>query len=174
MSLISPADLGVLCEWAASAPPGAFVEVGVYRGGSARRLYEIAERQGRTLYLFDTFTGHPATGPEDDTRRHYRGRYADAIDPAELQRELPRAVVVVGEFPGSLVDVGPVAFVHADTDLYHSTDEICRVFPPLMVPGGILYFDDYGVDDTPGVTLAVDQWFGAGETLPNGKRVVVL
>lgn len=173
-SLIASSDLDTLCGLAAAAPPGAFVEVGVYKGGSAVRLYEIAERQGRALYLFDTFAGHPRTSPEDDTRHHYAGRYADAIDPAELRRLLPNAVIVVGEFPGTLPAIEEVAFVHADTDLYHSTDEICRLFPPLMVPGGMLYFDDYGVEDTPGVTLAVDQWFGAGPLLPNGKRVVVL
>ena len=62
-SLLSPEQLEDLAQLARSAPAGAFVEVGVYRGGSARVLCDIAQEQGRTLYLFDTFAGHPIRRP---------------------------------------------------------------------------------------------------------------
>ena len=89
-SLIPAPDLAQMLHYAATAPNGAFVEVGVYKGGSARELYGIAERQGRTLWLFDTFTGHPAPS-EHDGPQHPAGRYADCADPDDLQREMPDA-----------------------------------------------------------------------------------
>ena len=175
-SLIGPADLDWLCALAASAPPGDFVELGVYKGGSAERLYQIAEAQGRRLWLFDTFSGHPANNPaHDDVGHHHVGKYADAVDPHELQRRLPRAIIARGVFPetfGTLID--RISFVHSDLDLYDPTEAVCRLLPPRMVAGGMLYFDDYGWEECPGVREAVDAHFGVRPALPNGKRLVVL
>lgn len=177
-SLVPPHDLDTLCDLAASTPPGAFVELGVYQGGSAQRLYKIAERQGRTLHLFDTFDGHKQSG-EFDHANHPNGRFADAIDPDELQRQLPGAVINRGTFPKNfhpaLLAFGApfhgVAFLHSDLDLYEPTRAVCEIFPQLMVSGGIILFDDYFHDDCPGVKKAVDEAFPNAETY-NGRRIV--
>lgn len=176
-SLIGGTDLDDLARAAEEAPPGAIVEVGVYQGGSAQRLHDVAQRQGRALYLFDTFAGHPEVDPaRDDLKEHPLGRFADAIDPDVLRAALPGAVVVVGAFPASLAGLSlpPVAFVHGDADLYGVTRAICTVLPPMMVPGGRLYFDDYSHGGTEGCRLAVDEVFGAAPPLVNGKRLVEL
>ena len=175
-SLVSAGNLEVLASHARSTPPGAFVEVGVYRGGSARVLYEIAERQGRTLWLFDTFDGHPTPGVEDSTA-HPKGRFADCADPQDLALEMPGVRVVIGPFPWSLYHYYPqlglaaVAFAHIDVDLYDSTREAITGLLSFMVPGGVMYFDDYGVDDCPGATKAVDELCPGRIILPNGKAI---
>jgi hypothetical protein len=176
-SIIPAADLATLREHAADAPTGAFVEVGVYRGGSARALYEIAEAQHRTLYLFDTFSGHPRPG-EHDAPQHPEGRYADCVDPDVLQQELPNARVIVGRFPWSLYryllerEIGGVAFAHIDVDLYRSTCESIAALTRFLVPGGVMYFDDYGVPECMGATKAVDELCPERIVLANGKAIV--
>src|SRR6185369_6776121 len=48
--------------------PGAYAEVGVYRGGSARFI--AAAKGHATLHLFDTFAGMPPVNPATDG--HFR------------------------------------------------------------------------------------------------------
>jgi O-methyltransferase len=174
-TLLSLPDLQTLAHYAYNAPPGNFAEIGVYQGGSAAVLYEIAEQQGRTLHLYDTFTGHPDvhTGA-DDREQHPPGKFAEAIRPEVLQQLLPNAVIHVGVFPETLTDISPLAFVHSDADLYAPTLAVCRLLPPYMVVGGSLLFDDYSYPNCPGERLAVDEVFGPGQLLPTGKRLVTI
>ena len=173
-TIIRPDDLALMLSYAEQAPPGAFVEVGVYRGGSARELYEVAERQGRTLWLFDTFEGHPMPC-EYDAPQHPAGRYADCADPSDLRREMPNAHIVQCRFPGDLwwmAECGPVAFAHIDVDLYEGTRDAITYLAGWMATGGVMYFDDYGVPECPGASLAVRQQFGVCvEVLANGKAL---
>jgi len=177
-SLLSTACLDDLCDLARTAPPGAFVEVGVYRGGSAIRLYEIAEQQNRTLYLFDTFAGHSIVDPEhDDPGIHHVGRFDDGPTVSVLRIRMPRAIFGVGSFPLTLGATGPIAFVHSDADLYWPTHAVCELLVPRMVSGGMLLFDDYGYDKIgcPGVREVVDAMFGppAPEDIrPGSQRLV--
>jgi len=174
-SLIDGADLAWLVALAGATPPGNFVELGVYKGGSAYWLYQMAEKQGRKLYLYDTFAGHTAVDPErDDLTVHPQGRYAENAGELDRIRGLmPNAVICVGTFPETLVEMGPVAFVHADVDVYPPTKAICDLMPPLMVAGGMILFDDYPWEGCPGVRQAVVEAFGEGPVLPNGKRLIV-
>src|SRR5579863_4779903 len=56
---------------------GDFVEAGVYRGGTARLLRHVIESapSRRSLHLFDTFGGMPATSKEKDL--HKSGDFSD-------------------------------------------------------------------------------------------------
>lgn len=137
-----------------SAVAGSFVEVGVYKGGSASILYEIAQEQGRELYLYDTFTGIPEQSPVDQEQI---GAFADTS--AETVKGLfPKAHVQVGFFPDTLIEMGEIAFLHADADQYATTLNIIHHLSPLMAKGGVMLFDDYGC--LAGCTQAVDECFG--------------
>jgi hypothetical protein len=125
------------------------VEVGVYRGGSAFCLAQL----GRPLFLYDTFEGLPYQGPQDGNPA---GRFADT-SVEEVQALVPDATIVKGLFPDSLVPMPPVSFVHCDVDQYQSTRDVLERLPPLMVPGGIILVDDYGVADCEGATQAVQE-----------------
>jgi O-methyltransferase len=141
LSLLSPTALSDLRDLAQGAPPGNFCEVGVYKGGSAQVLYEIARQQGRRLYLFDTFTGIPISQPELGDF-HQVGDFADT-DIDQVHAAMPYAIVLQGIFPDTLIDMTPLAFAHVDCDQYASIKACCEVLPPMMVSGAIMVFDDY-------------------------------
>lgn len=162
-SAISDEDLAELCALAASTPPGAFVEVGVWKGGSAWHLARVAEEQGRALYLYDTFSGIPFQEPGDF---HRVGDFGDTSLEA-VSAAVPHALCIPGVFPETLVDMGPVAFVHADCDQFSSVMAVCEHLPERMVDGGIIYFDDYGALDS--ADRAVQQAFGIPNRTNSGK-----
>lgn len=139
---------------AEGCPEGCFVEVGVYEGGSAQALYEVAVRQGRKIFLYDTFQGIPYSDPVDS---HRVGDFKGG-DPEYISLILPKAMVVQGIFPNSAVEMPPIAFVHLDVDNYRCYKEAMEYLEPKMVPGGIMWFDDY--DCTNGATVAVNERYG--------------
>lgn len=166
LSCISLPMLELMRDLAESTPAGNFAEVGVYKGGSAIYLQTVARQQGRRLYLFDTFTGIPVVSKHDT--RHKLGDFGDTS--VERVRELlPLADIVVGVFPASLVETGPLAFVHADADQYDSTIAVARHLGPRMVRGGLMLFDDYCLD---GCRRAVDESFSGRQILPDGRALV--
>jgi hypothetical protein len=161
---------------------GAFVECGVWRGGSmlaAARTLRDAGDQGRDLYLFDTFTGMPAPGPEDV--RAHDGASAAALlkEPDEDQtraeasldtvkatmalsgHDSARVHFVAGKVEDTIPAAAPshIALLRLDTDWYESTrHELEHLFPRLAV-GGVLIIDDYGW--WAGARRAVDEYFAA-------------
>jgi predicted O-methyltransferase YrrM len=136
-------------------PPGVFVEFGVFRGGTARTLANVAEEQERELHLFDTFTGIPFKGPRDV---HSVSDFG-ATSEKEVRELIPTAIFHVGIFPTTMPDkLGRIAFCHIDADQEQSYRDAIRLFSPLMVKGGVMWFDDYGCFG--GVTAAVDEAFG--------------
>ncbi len=157
-SAIPAQYLASLLYYAERAPAGAIVEIGVYKGGSALMLSNL----GRKMYLYDTFEGIPYQSDLDTGNPV--GKFSDTSAEA-VQALIPEATVVKGLFPDSLVPMPPVGFVHADADQYESTRAILEVMPRLMVPGGFILFDDFGVEDCAGCTQAV---------LESNRRVLVL
>lgn len=155
ISLINPMNLSAMTWLAACAPPGCFVEVGVYRGGSAQHLLSVAEVQGRQLHLFDTFTGIPCKCEADP---HEIGDFAD-VDYTAIVAALPGATFHPGLFPQSLAPLPPVAFAHIDVDQYESTRDACAALGPLMASNGVMLFDDVGCLE--GATKALEEtgWF---------------
>ena len=153
-SLIDPATVQWMCGLAERTPQGCFVEVGVYKGGAAWHLAKVAQRQGRSIYLYDTFTGIPF---RDEIDAHAVGDFSDTSVEA-VREAIPYASVVPGLFPGTLLAGTPgVAFAHIDVDQYRSTREAILALSPLMVEGGIMVFDDYGV--LVSATTAVNELF---------------
>lgn len=165
-SLIGDALLDMMVGMALASPEGSFAEVGVYQGGSALRLYGVSEWQKRRLYLYDTFSGMPVSSEIDS---HQIGDFSDCSYETVLHA-MPNAVICKGVFPQTAVNMGPMAFVHADADQYESTIAICDVFTPLMVSGGLILFDDYrGLQ---GCIKAVDERFPQRKLLPDGRALV--
>lgn len=138
---------------AQECPDGCFVEVGVYKGGTAWYLDQLARKQRRLLFLYDTFSGIPY---KDEVDNHNVGDFADTSFEA-VRDALPYSTVVKGVFPESAVAMPPIAFVHLDCDQYRSIKESVAYLKPLMMTGGVIWFDDYGC--LPGATKAVDELF---------------
>ena len=168
VSLLSQNALCSLAFLAKRVPAGSFVEVGVYQGGSAALLYQIAVEEGRALHLFDTFCGMPISGPHD---KHQIGDFADC-DLPKLRRMLPAAQFHVGVFPETMpAEMENLAFVHVDCDQYQSILDCIDRLMPLMVEGGIMLFDDYGELQSANDALA-ERFTHCGHT-PEGKSFIV-
>lgn len=139
-STLGEASLVDLVARAAACPAGPFVEVGVWRGGSAARLHALAVEQGRALHLFDTFCGIPHAC---DLDKHVVGDFADTS--IALVRSLcPQAEIWPGIFPDTLPSgLSNIAFAHIDVDQFESVLDATQTLFPRMVAGGVLWYDDW-------------------------------
>jgi O-methyltransferase len=131
-----------IAETAKRSLPGCFIEVGVYQGGTGWLLAQIAEMQGREIYLYDTFTGIPYTDHEKGDI-HNVGDFGDT-NVEVVRAAIPYAHVIQGIFPQSAVEMGPIAFVHLDCDQYQSYKDSFEYLLPKCQSGTILWFDDFG------------------------------
>lgn len=159
LSLISPEAIGLMLSAARSTPPGAFVEVGVYRGGSAWHLAKLAAEQGRLCVLCDTFEGIPLQGPRD---KHKVGDFADtSLEAVRAAIPFP-AVFVPGVFPWSMRSwetQDGIAFVHLDCD-QEETHRLALAWAwPRLVEGGVVWCDD--AHFLPAAGLAVHEFANA-------------
>ena len=153
---------------AGQTPTGCFMEVGVYQGGTAWHLCEIARAQNRQVFLYDTFEGIPF---KDDIDHHKIGDFSDT-DYELVKSQLPDAMVVKGIFPDSAVPMPGIAFAHIDCDQYRAIRQSVEYILPMMVSGGIIWFDDV-VDWIPGTMKAIKEMFGDQYTVSATKKVYV-
>jgi O-methyltransferase len=157
---------------------GAFVECGVWRGGSMLAIAKTLLAQGvhdRDLYLFDTFTTMPPPGNEDvDVWGNQAADFYDAALahpgfsylPMESVRELLLRAGYPDEHlhfvPGLVEDTIPasapdqIALCRLDTDWYVSTKHEMEYLFPRISEGGVLILDDYG--HFMGAKRAVDEY----------------
>ena len=160
--------------------PGAFVECGVWRGGSmfsAARTLLQAEGAQRDLFLYDTYSGMPP--PDTMDVRHTDGQTAAVLmeDPrddrtrafAALQTvkdtmalsgyDSTKLHFVVGKVEDTIPGVAPeqIALLRLDTDWYSSTLHELEHLYSRLVRGGVLIIDDYGWWE--GARKAVDEFF---------------
>lgn len=163
--------------------PGAFVECGVWRGGSAAIVLAALAAEGATdrdVWLYDTFSG--MTEPsEADVDVH--GRAADVLmesDSDDIDGSLvwaraeldvvkdclarfdypqDRLHYVVGDVRETLptTQVGDIALLRLDTDFYDSTRVELETLYPRLVRHGVLIIDGYG--HWRGCRAAVDEYF---------------
>jgi hypothetical protein len=148
---------------------GDFAELGVWRGNSAAILAHYAARDGRRLYLFDTFAG-------------FDGRDLIGIDGAQSKifadTSLEYAKGTIGHddvttylsgfFPDTVTDEvrgRTYALAHIDCDLYAPTKAALEFFYPRMAKGGTIIMHDY--ENWEGPTRAIDEFCRA-----TGEQIV--
>jgi hypothetical protein len=74
----------------------------------------------------------------------------------------PFVTLVQGDFTRTLATSGvdKLALAYVDCDAYRSTADLIRcIFPDLLVPGGIMVFEDYGHAQLLGNRAAVHDYF---------------
>ena len=123
--------------------PGAFAEVGVYRGATSRFILRCAPR--RTLYLFDTFEGFPLADrePENLGDSRFRDTSSEAV-----RRSLGAADNVVirkGRFPATAAGLEGERFAFAllDLDVFEPTLAGLEFFYPRLAHGAYLFVHDF-------------------------------
>jgi O-methyltransferase len=181
VTLLDPSRLALLyrCAQQAARIPGEAAEVGVYRGGAARVLCEALQDAGKTIHLFDTFSGMPAVDAGKD--RHRAGDFTDTSLEAvkSFLAGCAGTQFHPGLFPDTARGLGSARFsvVHVDVDIYPSVKACAEFFYPRLSPGGLMLFDDYAQPSCPGAKQAVDEFFsGKPERplpLPSGQCLLV-
>jgi O-methyltransferase len=147
------------------APPDApAIEIGAYKGGSARFIAEAFQAHGRTptLYVCDTFAGHAETAADIDTSHHEAGKFEDvsAESTTEYLSFYPALEVVVGDIAETSARLPEQSYglVHLDVDVYPTTAFCLRHFAPRLAPTALMVIDDYGYTTCPGVKQAADEF----------------
>lgn len=155
---------------------GALVECGVFKGASLVRFAMMRELLSspfqKPIIGFDTFGPFPETSfaPDQEARQRFvGGAGAESISVEQLQQVLRnngcgRNVRLVA---GDITETVPrfvaehpelrISLLNLDTDVYEPAVTVLEHLYPLVVPGGIVMLDDYGV--FPGETKAVDDYF---------------
>lgn len=152
---------------------GAFAEVGVFRGASAKVICEAKDKT--PLHLFDTFEGLPNEVGENDGRFKKGMFIASEEKVRERLSRYPNVEIYSGIFPET---AGPIenlkfSFVHLDVDLYSVTKKALEFFYPRMLPGGRILSHDYG--QCQGVWEAFDEFMiGKPEKLQPMEATQVL
>ncbi|MBB4304255.1 hypothetical protein GGD81_003313 [Rhodobium orientis] len=172
--------------------PGAFVECGVWQGGSAMIAMLALQRLGagdREFFLFDTFDGMTPPTTED---MDWQGHDAEDLlekDSGNREQSLVWAMASIdvvreniaktgyntglvtfieGDVSDTLpkTDTGAISILRLDTDFYRSTLDELVILYPRLTPQGVLIVDDYG--HWQGARRAVDEYFSrSGDQFPD-------
>jgi hypothetical protein len=145
--------------------PGAVVEIGSFRGGSAYFLADAfltMTGDEAPMHVFDTFEGHPAPAVTEHDPFHTAGRFS-ATDYDDVRAYLSRfqqLTVHKGDVSLLLPGVADASYrlAHIDTDLYQPTIDCLDYFGGRMSPGGVIVVDDYESLKCPGVPKAVFEY----------------
>ena len=168
--------------------PGVILDLGVYRGASTFTWAKLCEifcptDVKKIVYAFDTFEGFPRISREDgernDTLDLKPGGYASgenmlrdlelaqkAMNHDKFIRHLDRIRFIKGDvretIPAFVNEKGTslhIALLNLDVDLYQPTKAVLESLIPHMVRGGIIIVDEYAVDEFPGESKAIDEYF---------------
>jgi O-methyltransferase len=144
--------------------PGDLVEVGVYKGDTARLIHHYVPE--RDLFLFDTFAGF--TERDSERERSATGHRISGTRFADTSLECARHTVaplnehvhfIAGYFPDSILagfESRTFAFVHLDADLYDPILAGLQFFYPRVAHHGLIVVHDYNA--WPGARTAVDDF----------------
>ena len=171
-SIIARHQLDAMVNLLMKLPEGDFAEVGVFHGGSAYELYKVCLRQNRNLHLFDTFSGTPYSVKGLDHHKIDREFEAEEA-PKRIRALMPLAKLHIGIYPETHPeDLTNLAFIHCDCDQYESYRAVIDNMWPLLVPGGIILFDDYPY--LAGAKKAVEESFSIDRLKLCGARYYVV
>lgn len=164
--------------------PGCIVDLGVWRGTSFFTWSKLLDAfcpydRSRKVFGFDSFAGlqqfTSQDGPDDpQVQKQGGGYFAPEL---ELQRMLAvnnsdsmipnteRAKLYVGDIADTIpvfLEENPgvrISLLHLDMDLYVPTRAALEALFPLVLRGGVVVFDEYGLIPWQGETLAADEYF---------------
>jgi O-methyltransferase len=161
------ARLANLWTMARLVGPGAFLEVGSYRGGTALHICNAIDEYhaGAHFYCFDPFeTGGFERIVDCDQcfePTDFMGTSYDAV--VKLLSSKPNAKVFQGYFPASAegLNLKEVCFCHLDVDVYEATR---NSLVSRLAPRSLIMVDDLGNREAQGVKKAVNEFL---ETHPS-------
>lgn len=164
--------------------PGDIVELGVYRGTTLMNwanfleIRNMGDRQ-KQVFGFDNFAGFEELHEKDGKKTELKteGSYDSEVFEEILKDALrifdsdrfipykPRVKLIKGDINETLpefIQNNPglrVCLAHFDCDLYEPTMTGLKCLWDLVVPGGVVLFDEYGIRPWEGESKAVDEFF---------------
>jgi hypothetical protein len=166
--------------------PGDIVELGVFAGASLMswanfmEIRNMGDRQ-KKIVGFDNFSGFAGLDRKDGSAAEGLQKQAGGFDSSGFEDMLrdviaifdadrfipykPRVHLVKGDIETSVpryVEMNPgmrIALLHCDVDLYRPTKAALEQLWPLVVRGGVVAFDEYGIPPWEGESRAVDEFF---------------
>jgi hypothetical protein len=143
---------------------GAVVEVGAFKGGSAKLIAEamIAANLSLPFYVCDTFAGHTVVNESLDGRHRVgKGFHTDPAKVARYLKGYEFLEVVEGDIRDTVSrfpEQYAFGMVHLDVDVHPITDFCLTFFAPRVVVGAAIVVDDYGFITCRGAKKAVDDF----------------
>lgn len=168
--------------------PGSIVELGVFKGASLLTFAKLCEIfcPGDTLKKvigFDTFSGFPKLNEKDGKENIKRDLKPGGFNAGEFETTLRQLIDITQQdsmiprfqrihlVRGDVVETVPeyvkqnpglrISLLHLDMDIYEPTLTALKHLYPLVVPGGVVLLDEYGMDGFPGESAAFDEYFGS-------------
>ena len=143
---------------------GDVADLGAYKGGTSLILRRLAP--DKRLHLFDTWQGNPY---DDPLCHHKKGEWPASLeDCVKVVGNGDLTTYWVGVFPYARkschdidITASTFSFVYVDLDTEQATRDAIDFFWPRLVPGGELFFDDYGWTPCAGVKKVVDEAFAS-------------
>lgn len=178
--------------------PGNIAELGVFRGlglmtwANLLEAFCIGDRT-KIVYGFDNWEGFVGFSPEDGKPEEESQKILGGFSPRPFLEELESAIAIYDQdrfipwkdrvklVKGNIEETVPAfvaenpgcrfSLVHFDCDLYKPTRAALEALWPKVSRGGVLLFDEYGIEQWPGETAAVDEFLAdkpgvAVKTLP--------
>jgi O-methyltransferase len=156
---------------------GSIIEAGV-AGGSGLATFVLLEdlrKSKRKIWAFDSFSGFPSGSNADSLvfQKFGKPAYKDFTEDwvMDVLVSIPLSVEILenitlckGFMPQSFnqYDLGPVALLNVDVDLYQSTKDVLEYFWPMMESTGVVILDEYDSDNDsvkwPGAKKAIDEF----------------
>lgn len=145
-------------------PGAAFIEIGVWRGGTAAIIGNKLSRLNASniFYLADTFEGVPKSSAKDTF--YFDGEHKDTSEQMVhgfLADKYGHYQILKGIFPEDTSHNIPAetkfGFCHIDVDVYNSAKDIVNWIWDKLIPGGVIVFDDYGFHYCDGITRFVNE-----------------
>lgn len=177
--------------------PGDIVELGVYRGttflqwANFLEVRNIGDRTKRVIG-FDNFYGFRKLDPEDGPEDVRAGKVPGGFDSSELEAQLEEMIAIfdmdrfvpekqrvflvkgdieltvpqfVREHPGLRISL-----LHFDCDMYSPTRIGLEQLWDKVVTGGVVVFDEYGIEPWAGEAKAVDEFFESKKIRPKFQK----
>lgn len=150
-----------LCSFmtATSTQSGEYWECGTFRGECAIEVKRHMVDSPRTMRLFDTFCGQPASGPHDIHKvGSMAGTSRQVVE--DLFAGQPNVTIHEGVMPATFVGLedSVISVANIDVDNHDAVRDCLAFIYPRVPPGGYIVLDDYNCPACPGAKKATNDF----------------
>ena len=169
--------LGIVEGIVSSGAAGDMAECGCYKGHSSYAIAKILQKNNfkNNFFIFDSFEGLSSPTPEDllsddgssirqDLKAALEGNslkfIADMSDYVGIMSEFNFVDIKKGWIPERFSEVSNRKFslIHIDVDVYQPTFDSLNFFYERLLPGGVIFIDDFSRPYWPGCDRAVREF----------------